>query len=233
MDQDVRVLKFHYHLIGIGDEVRREIAAIKLHAFDDVEFGFEAFGFFNRDHAFFADLIHGLGNDVADLALAVGRNRADLGDLFVRLDLLGHLGEFGDDGFNSLVDAALQVHRVHAGGHRLRTFANDGLRQHGRGGGAVAGEVVGLVGDFFHHLRAHVLELIAKFDFLGHGHAVLGDTRSAERLFDDDVTALGAERHLHCVGENVDAAQHTVTRVRSEFYVFSCHVLSLSYSRTG
>jgi hypothetical protein len=65
--------------------------------------------------------------------------------------------------------------------------------------------VVGLGGDFAHHLRAHVLELVFQFDFLGDGHAVLGDARCAERLVDDDVAALRAERHLHGVGENVDA----------------------------
>jgi hypothetical protein len=41
--------------------------------------------------------------------------------------------------------------------------------------------VVGLGGDFAQHLRAHVLELVFEFDFLGDGHAVLGDARSAER----------------------------------------------------
>ena len=38
-------------------------------------------------------------------------------------------------------------------------------------------------------------------------HAVLGGARSAPKLFSDhDVAALRTERHLHCVGENVDAA---------------------------
>ncbi len=40
------------------------------------------------------------------------------------------------------------------------------LRQHGGGGGAVAGVVVGLGSDFLHHLRAHVLERVSQFDFL-------------------------------------------------------------------
>ena len=40
--QDVRVVELADHLLGIGDEVGREIAAVELHALDDVEFGFEA-----------------------------------------------------------------------------------------------------------------------------------------------------------------------------------------------
>ena len=45
----------------------------------------------------------------------------------------------------------------------------------------------------------------------------------AERLVDDDVAALGAERHLHGVGEDVDAAQHAVARVGGKAYVFGSH----------
>src|SRR6185312_2340355 len=120
---------------------------------------------------------------------------------------------------------ALQIHRVHAGGHRLQTFAHDRLCQHGRGGGAVTGGVVGLGGDLAQHLRAHVLELVVEFDFLGDGDAVLGDAGSAEALLDHDVAALRAERHLHRVGENIDAAQHAVARVSGKFNVFGSHGL--------
>ncbi|ESW83834.1 hypothetical protein X770_24915 [Mesorhizobium sp. LSJC269B00] len=61
---------------------------------------------------------------------------------------------------------------------------------------------------------------------LGDGDAVLGDARCAERLVDDDVAAFGAERDLHCVGEDVDAAQHALAGVAGEFYVFSSHFLA-------
>ena len=124
-----------------------------------------------------------------------------------------------DDGLDREVDAALQVHRVHAGGDRLGALADDRLGQHGRGGGAVAGQVAGLRGDLAHHLRAHVLELVGELDLLGDGDAVLGDARRAERLVEHDVAALRAQRHLDRIGENVDAAQHPVARVgvKSDF----------------
>src|SRR6202012_42156 len=109
----------------------------------------------------------------------------------------------GDHGFHRHVDTALQVHRVHAGGNRLGAFTDDRRGQYGRGGGAVAGRVGPLGGDFAHHLGAHVLELVVKLDFLGDGDAVLGDAGSAERLVEHDVAALGAQRHLDGVGENV------------------------------
>ena len=41
------------------------------------------------------------------------------------------------------------------------------LGEHGRGGGAVAGDVVGLGGDFLDELGAHVLERVVELDFLG------------------------------------------------------------------
>src|SRR5271157_2756291 len=106
-------------------------------------------------------------------------------------------------------------------------FAPDRLRQHRRRGGTVTGGVAGLAGDRAHHLRAHVLELVGQFDFLGDGHAVLGDARGAEALVEHDVAALGAQRHLHRVGENVDAAQHPLAGVTAEANFLRCHVLSI------
>ena len=49
----------------------------------------------------------------------------------------------------------------------------------------------------------------------------------AERLVENDVAALGAERHLDGVGEDVDAAQHVLARVGGETYVFGSHCSKL------
>ncbi len=83
--------------------------------------------------------------------------------------------------------------------------------------------VVGLLRDFAHHLRAHILELVFELDLLGDGDAVLGDARRAVGFVDDDVAALGAERHFHRIGEHLDAAQHAVARVGGKSYVFRRH----------
>src|SRR3954452_13076868 len=224
VDQDVGVVEFNAHLVGVGDEVGRDVAAVELHAFDDVEFGLERLGFFNRDDALVADLLHRVRKELADLGVAVGGDGADLGDFLVRGDLLGVLDEVGDHGFHSQVDTALQVHRVHAGGNRLGAFAHNGCGQHGRGGGAVASSVGRLGGHFAHHLRAHVLELVVELDLLGDGNAVLGDAGCAERLVEHDVAALRTERDLHRVGEDVDAAKHLVACIDAEFDFFSCHL---------
>ena len=126
MQQDVRVLQLGDHLVGVGDEVWRKVAAVELHALDDVEFDRHAFGLFDRDDALVADPLHGARQHVADLALAVGGDGADLGDLRGGRDLPGPCLDVRDGCFDRHVDAALEVHRVHAGGTALtpsRTMA--------------------------------------------------------------------------------------------------------------
>src|SRR6185369_8156558 len=131
MEKNVGALEFDLHLLGVGDEVGREVAAIELHALDDFELGLEALGLLNRDDALVADLLHRLGDHVADLTLAIGGDRADLGDLVRGRDLLGALLHVLDDRLDGDVDAALQVHRVHARGHRAHALADDRLGENG------------------------------------------------------------------------------------------------------
>src|SRR3989344_4892438 len=116
--------------------------------------------------------VGGISAEAMDkVGVAVGRDGADLGDFLGSGGGLRSLLELGDQGGDRLVDAALEVHRVHAGGHVLHAFAHDGLSQHGGGGGAVASVVRGLGSDFLDHLGAHVHELVLELDFLGHGQA--------------------------------------------------------------
>ena len=42
MDQQIGVFEDAFHSLGIGDEVRGEVTAVELHAFDDVEGGLQA-----------------------------------------------------------------------------------------------------------------------------------------------------------------------------------------------
>ena len=91
-------LELRRHLLGVGDEVGRDVAAVELHALDDFELGLEALGLLDRDDALVADLLHRLGDDLADFGVAIGGDGADLGDLVVRGDLLGLRLELGDDG---------------------------------------------------------------------------------------------------------------------------------------
>ena len=150
-----------FHLLRIGDEVRRDVAAIELHAFDRVEVGLEAAGFLNGDDAVLADLLHRVGDQVADFLVVVRRDGADLGDFLLAGRRDADPLELFDDRFDGLLDAALDRHRIRAGRDVLEAFAEDRLCEHSRRRRAVAGDVRRLGRDFLHHLRAHVLERIA------------------------------------------------------------------------
>ena len=62
-------------------------------------------------------------------------------------------------------------------------------------------------------MRAHVLHRILEVDFLGYGHAVLGDGGRTKLLLNYDVAALGTERRLHGVCQRVNAAQDRLTGI--------------------
>jgi hypothetical protein len=181
---------------------------------------------FDGDDAFLADLVHRFSDAIADRRVAVRRDRADLCDFLVGRAGPADLAQFFDCGCNSLVDAALQVHRVHARCDVLHAFANDGLREHGSGRGAVTCVVAGLGSHFLDHLRAHVLELVFELDFLRDRHTVLGHRRAAEAALEHDIAALRAQRDLHRIGENVHAFDHLGTGGIAEYDFFSCHLVT-------
>ena len=90
------------HLLGIGDEIRREITAIELHPLDNIKLGLKAFRLLNRNHALVANLLHRLGDHLANRLVAIRRNRADLGHFFGALDLLGALLDVINGSSNAL-----------------------------------------------------------------------------------------------------------------------------------
>src|SRR5262245_9635371 len=223
VNEDERVLEDRFHLLRIGHEIRRDVAAVELHAVDRLERRLEALGLFDGDDAVFADLLHRLGDQVADLRVVVGRDGADLRDLFLAAGRDADLLELIDDGRHRAIDTALDGHRVRAGRDVLEAFAEDRLREDRGGRRAVARVVARLGRDFLHHLRAHVLERVLELDLLRDGDAVFGDRRCAELLVDDDVPALRAEGHLDRFGELVDAALEGRARVLIEMEFLRCH----------
>ncbi len=231
--QQQRAVELGHHGVRLVDEVRGQVAAVKLHAFYNRQFVFQTRTFFNGDHAFLADFFHRFGDDRADGAVGVGGDSADLSDGLEIGAWLGQVLQLGDNGDGRLVDAALEVHRVHAGSNGLQAFVDDGLGQNGCSGGAVTGFVVGLGRDVLDQLRAHVFETVLELDFLGNGNAVLGDGRSAKALFQNHVAAFRTEGRFYRVGQDVDACQHFLAGGIAEFNFFSSHVDSSSNSVDG
>src|SRR6185369_7541632 len=62
-----------------------------------------------------------------------------------------------------------------------------------------------------------------ELDLFGNRDTVLRDGRSAEALVEHRVAALGAERRLDGVGEDVHAAEHFHAGVIAKSYFFSSH----------
>jgi hypothetical protein len=167
--------------------------------------GAHGVGLLDGDHAVLADLVEGLGEQLPDVAVAA-RDRGDRGHVLLGLDLPGGLEERVADRVGGSVHAPLEAHRVDAGGHRAQTLVDHRLGQHGRGRGAVTGDVVGLGGDLLGELGTEVLERVVQLDLTSDGHAVVGDGGRSPLLVEDDVAALGAEGHLDRVGQGVHAA---------------------------
>src|SRR6516162_1783603 len=213
IDQDVCVIHSCAHLVGVSDEVRRDVAAVELHAFDHLELALQGLRFFDGDDALVANLLHRIGEELANFCIAVRRDRPNLRDLLIGRDFLRILLQIRNHSLDSEVNAALEVHRVHTGGNRLGAFLDNGLRENRCCGRTIASKVRGLRRHFSHHLCAHVLELVLQLDLLRNSDTVFGDARRAERFIEHDIAALGTKRHADCVGEDVYTAQHPVARV--------------------
>jgi len=118
VDQDVSVIHLNAHLVGVGDEIRRDVAAVD--CMPSTTSSSVA-----KDFASSTVITPSLPT----FFIASARNwpishrvrceRADLRDLLVGRDLLGVLLQVLDGRRDGEVDAALEIHRVHTGGNRL------------------------------------------------------------------------------------------------------------------
>src|SRR5438552_5476786 len=204
-DQDEGILEDRLHAGRVGHHVGRDVALVELHAVDELQLVLDAARLLDGDDAVLPDLLHRVGDHVADLGIA-GRDRRHLRDLLAIGNLNRLLLDGFDDFVDGLLDADLQQHRVGAGRYVAQPLADDRGGQHNRGGGAVTGDVVGLARDFLDELGPHVLEGVLQLDLLRHRYTVVGDRRGTELLVEYDVTAFGADGNSNRVSDFVDAA---------------------------
>ncbi len=202
-DQDVGVVEDGLHPLGVGHEVRRDVALVEAHPLGELEVEPEGVGLLDGDDAFLADLVHRLGDGVADGGVATGGDRRGGRDLLAGLDVLGHPEQLLGDGLDGLLDAALEGQRVGARGDVAQALADHGLGQDGGRRRAVTGDVVGLLGNFLDELGPDLLVRVLELDLLGDAHTIVGDGGRTPLLLQNDVAALGAQRDLDRVGEGV------------------------------
>src|SRR3954454_11183554 len=226
-DEDVGILEDRLHPLLVGDHVRRDVALVELHALGELEVHAERLALLDVHDAVLADLLDGVGDDVADLIIA-GRDRRHAGDLVLAGDLLGLLLDLVDDGVDGALDAALEAERVGAGRDVLQTLANDRLGEDGGGGGAVAGDVVRRRGYLADELGALVLEDVLDLDLTSDRDAVVGDRRRAELLVEHHVAAARAERDLNGVRDGIDTGLEGLSRSAVVLQFLVRHVCSIS-----
>ena len=220
------------HALLVGDHVRGDVALVELHPLRELELHAEGLALLDVHDAVLADLLDRVRDHVADLVVA-GRDRRDARDLVLAAgDLLRLLvAQVLDDLVDRLLDAALERHRVRAGGDVLHALPDHRLGEHGRGRGAVAGDVVGRRGDLAHELCALVLEHVLDLDLTGDGDAVVRDRGRAELLVEDDVAAARAERHLDRVRDGVHAALERPASFLVVLQLFMCHTKFLTFPK--
>jgi hypothetical protein len=169
-DQDVRVVEDGLHALGVGDEVRRDVALVEAHALGELELEAEGVALLDGDDAFLADLVHRLGDDLADRA---GRRRRSTrwrrSAPWSRRPWPIFEQQSSVTASTAFSMPRLRRHRVGAGGDVAQALADQRLGQHGGGGGAVTGDVVGLLGDLLDELGADLLVRVLELDLLGDG----------------------------------------------------------------
>jgi hypothetical protein len=203
-DEDVRVLELRLLTLQVGDEVGRDVALVEPHTLGELELQPEGVGLVDGDDAFLADLVHRLGDHLADLRVG-GRDGGRGSDLLLGLHLLGLRQELGRDRLDGLLDAPLERHRVGPRGDVAQTLLHQRLSQNGRRRRAVAGHVVGLLGDLLDQLGPDLLVRVLELDLLGDGHTVVGDRGGAPLLLQNDVAALRPQGDPHGIGQGVQA----------------------------
>ena len=162
-----------------------------MHALDDFEGGLGGLRFLDRDHAFAADLLHGLGDQLADDRVVVRGDRGDLRLLLARLDRPRQSFQVIDGGLGRPLEATFQVDGAGAGHHVAHAVGEDGVRQDDRRAGAVAHGLAGLLGGLPQHLRTQVLFRVRQVEFLGDGDAVVAHERRAPLLLDQHGLGFG------------------------------------------
>ena len=129
---------------------------------------------------------------------------------------------------HGLLDAAFQGHRIGAAATARSAFAEDGepatrwrwwCRRQQRRTGLRGDSSTATIG-------RHVLDAALQLDFLGHGHAVLGDGRRTEVLLRITLRPFGSEGHLHDVRQEVDAAEDRLPRLFSVTICFAIILFS-------
>ena len=200
MNEDAAVFQYDFLGILIGHEVGRKITSVKLHSFDQFDFGRDIAAFFNRNHTIFADFQQCVGKDLTNRRIIVAGDGSNAGDLFsiVRFDTLGHPSKFLNNRSDSLLSTSAECHGVSPGRDVLQPGFVDGMGQQGGCRGAVARNVVGFRRGFLDQLNPDVLVGIFQLNVFCNRDTVFGDFRCAPPLVQHSVPTARPECAADC-----------------------------------
>ena len=227
-DHDERIFEIGRHFLAVGDHVGTDVSLVVLKALGEDELVFARLALVDGDDPVLADLVHRIGDEVADF-LAAGRNGRNRFDVSVGRDGLADLEEFLGDGLASLFHASADEDRVGALLDGVDAAMDHALGKDGRGRRAVTGFFVGLVGDFVDELGAHVLDRVLKLDFAGDRNPVFANRRRAIALVEGHVAAFRPEGQFDGIGKFVDAGDHLVAGGLAKIDVL-CHKIAFFLS---
>jgi hypothetical protein len=163
-EKDQRLLELNLGGLGVGDEVGRDVATVELHALSNLKLVLGGLALLDGDDTLLSDLLHGVGQKLANVFVAVGRDGGDLCNLLAGGDVLLVRPQVFDDGLNSGLGAPPQVHGVAAGGNVFDGLGENGAGEDGGSGGTVTGGLVGLGSDILEQTGTEVLELVLESD---------------------------------------------------------------------
>ena len=171
--------------------IRGDIAAVELHALDNLRVGLSGLGLLNGDYAVSGNLLHSLCDQGADFSSEPEEIAPTRAMSFVPFNLLGVRG-------NRLRQQPRLPWRcrgaITIGFAPAATFFRPSRTKACARTVAVvvpspATSLV-LVATSLNKLCAHVLESVVQLDLLSDGNTVVGDQRSAELLIQNNIAAL-------------------------------------------
>lgn len=210
-EQDVWLLELDLLGLDVGDEVWGDEASVEPHALSHVDLVLGGLSLLDGDDTLLADLLHGLGNEVADVGVTVGGDGGYLSNLGGGGDGLGVSREELDDAVDGSLGASSEVHGVAASSDVLHTLRVDGTGQDSGSRRSVTGNLVGLAGNILdetgktrkhsEELHVHkvslpsteVLELVLQLYRLGNSYTVWGIGVSASSPIFQKKTAKWAD----------------------------------------
>ena len=125
--KNVRIVKYTFQRILVGNKVRRKITTIKLHTFYNVDRSFSSLCLFNCNNTILTNLVNRISDKIANSRIVVCRDCTNLCNFLLTTHRTLQLTKSLLNSSNTQVNTTLEVHRVCTGCDVLQAFTDDCL----------------------------------------------------------------------------------------------------------